>query len=375
MTKRILAGLALVSLLFSQSLSLVEAAQFRSGDVLDFANGDVLDNAYMAGNQVTIKGSQVDHDLIIAASQATIESEIKGGLVAAAGTLRLKGSVGQNARLAVGQATIEAKVGQDVVLWANQANFSKDSAISGDLIFSGNRLIIDGQVTGKVVAWCECDIQINGQIGSFEGFQVNQLSLGPQAVVEGNITYQSRQEMKVSQGASVKGSVDWQAIYGDQPGQRQILASQVFYGTLASLIFCFALAYFLGKGVDRSLIFIQRRLPLTIASGLLTLLLGPIMATALLLPSVWLGLALWLLLGLLLLSSFFMGQVVLGWWLVQWWFGRAKQSYDFDWRAPLIGALSGTICLLVPTIGPIILGVFFVIGLGSLTLSLLSLKR
>src|SRR5690606_37381608 len=74
------------------------AAEFRSGEVMNFGAGAVLNNAYVAANQLEIKGSQIERDLVAAADQATIEAEIKGGLIAAARELNLKGAVGQNAR-------------------------------------------------------------------------------------------------------------------------------------------------------------------------------------------------------------------------------------------------------------------------------------
>ncbi len=351
------------------------AAEIHSADKLDLRETDSLNNAYLVGGTITIINTPVTNDVVIFADTATIKTQISGGVIAAAREINLAGRVEHNVRMAGATVVMDAEVGQDVLLAAADARLSRDSKVAGDVLFTGSKLVINGQVAGKVVAWCECQVEINGSVGSFEGSQVSQLSFGPEAVVVGNVTYQSSQEAEIADGADIQGTVDWQPIYGDEVGQRQTLSSGLLYGALASLVFCFALAYFFKRVIDSSLSAIQSGLLQTFLTGILTIFLAPLVATFFLIPSIWLGIASWLLLLLMLLTSYFLAQIVFGWWLLQWWYGRANQGYQFDWRAPLIGVLATSICWLVPVLGPIILVIFWVISLGALSRSLLSLRN
>src|SRR5690606_13724132 len=106
----------------------------------------------------------------LAAAEASLTSEISGSLWAAGNRVELGGQVAGSARIAAAEVEVTGSVGNDVLIFAAEATIDEEAVIEGDLLFAGSRLTIEGQVHGKVLTSCDCEVVINGPIGSFEGF-------------------------------------------------------------------------------------------------------------------------------------------------------------------------------------------------------------
>jgi hypothetical protein len=144
---------------------------------------------------------------------------------------------------------------------------------------------------------------------------------------------------------------------------------------MASLVFCFALLYVAHKITNQAVIDLKSKPWLTIGWGLGAIFLFPILSFMVGLLSIWLGIAGFLLYILCLMIAYGLAEILLGWWLLQWWLGRNKETYQLDWRAVLVGVAAATLLMLVPIIGWFIMAAMVLLAMGTLGQQIWNLRQ
>jgi cytoskeletal protein CcmA (bactofilin family) len=348
----------------------LQAAQLYSGQNLDFSPSDQLNNAYIASNSVSVN-TPVGNDLVVAGASVTISKDVEHNLLAAGGTVTVNGNVGQTARIAGGTVVINGTIAQDLIVAGGEVDISSTATIKGDLVAFGGTINIQGPVEGNVIV-NGSDVLINSTIGNLKDSQMSQLTLGQKAVVNGSLNYKAPQEATKSHQAIIKGSVNYQP-YNPNQNSRQLLTLGFFYNLIASAIFALVLLFVFRKiSLQAAHDLIATPLPL-LAWGFGGLILFPVLCFLIMFLSVWLGIAGLILYLLVMFTSYFLAQLLLGYWLLRWWFGRNKETYTLDWRAAIVGVILGTILSVVPVIGWLIMAVMVVFGTGTLARQLWSL--
>jgi hypothetical protein len=344
------------------------AAEFHSGESLSFSSTDTLRDAYIAGSTVTIS-APVANDLAVAGGTVTLNSDIEKDLLASGGTITVNSKIGETARIAGGTVTINGPIGNDLIVMGGTIDLTEKATVGGDLVITGGTITINGNVTGKVII-NGGTATINSQIGSLANTHLSQsLTLGSKAVVNGNFSYEAPREASIDQAAQVKGQTDFKRGSGDNDGWLTTAnwsTTGFFYGILSSLIFGFVLLYLLHKMTRQSVEILRTQPWQSAAWGLGVMFLFPIVAAIATVLSVWLGISSFILYALVLVVGFALAQILLGWWLLQWWLGRTKEKYALDWRAVIIGVLAATILMLVPVLGWLIMSIMFILALGTL---------
>lgn len=165
------------------------------GDDLFAAGGrvrvmqDSPGDAIAAGGEVDLSG-KVAGDMVAAGGELVLRSAIEGDLYAAGGELELGGTVAGNARLAGG--TVEVGPGAD---------------IAGGLSAVGGEVTINGRV-GRYLQLAAGEARIDGRIGGEVEVTAGELEIGPNAVIEGAVTYRGPKPAVVADGAQVRGGVN-----------------------------------------------------------------------------------------------------------------------------------------------------------------------
>lgn len=351
------------------------AAEFHSGDTLTFSPTDQLKDAYIAGSTVSVS-APVSNDLAVAGGTVSVNGNVENGLLAAGGTVTVDGTIGQTARIAGGTVVVNGAINRDLVVFGGDITLSSSASVTGDLVVSGGDITINGPVTGKVII-NGGTATINSAIGSLANSHIDQLKLGPKAVVNGNLSYQAPQEARMEKGSTVKGQIDYQKPSTNQNNfwaAGSISAFGFFYGLLTSFIFCFVLLYLAHKITNQSVNLLKNQPWQTAAWGLGAIFLFPILAVILTILSVWLGIVSFILYILCLMIAFYLAQILIGWWLLQWWLGRSKENYLLDWRAVIVGVFVTTILLLVPVIGWFIALIMVILAMGTLAQQIWNLR-
>ncbi len=134
-------------------------------------SGEISDNAFLGGQKVDIGA----------------EAAIGGDLFLFA----------QNGR-------IDGHVGGDVYAFVADLNIAEGARVDGVIYGSGGALTIDGEVGGPL-KYAAGIIAINGRVRGDVDPEAGELELGPNAIIEGDLRYESAREATVDPGAQVLG--------------------------------------------------------------------------------------------------------------------------------------------------------------------------
>lgn len=126
---------------------------YLAGDNVTIKASQVIDDdVYLAGDRVTIDGT-VKGDAVLAGKQITINGTVEGDVIAAGQAVIINGTVGDDIRIA-GQVLIldnKARVGDDVIAAGASLEHKAGSAVEGNLHFYGAQALLAGSVAGNMV--------------------------------------------------------------------------------------------------------------------------------------------------------------------------------------------------------------------------------
>jgi cytoskeletal protein CcmA (bactofilin family) len=327
------------------------------------AGRSIDDDLYIAGDPVLIEGT-VNGDVYAAGSSVTIKGTVNGTVFAAAQDILISGTITGGVRVAGQTVRITSpSIGGGVSILAQTFTIDPATTINGGLNFAASSAVISGKV-GKSIAGSAEKTRVEGTLGQNANIASDNLVLGRDAAINGDLTYYGSANITREQGAVIKGQTHHHRP--SRESQREEFASAV-----TSAIWGLLAAYIVGA----LLIMLAPRLPLGVAAelterpllslgwGLLMVLLVPLVAILLLLSFIALPLA------LILITLFVLGLYLAHFWvglaIGEWIAGRA------DWKPnPYANAFAGLLCLtlieLVPVIGGSIKLFVVILGLGGL---------
>ncbi len=136
-------------------------------------SGNISDNAFLGGQKVDISA----------------DAEIGGDLFVFAQTARIDGHIGGDMYAFGGDMTISETASIDGVVYGSSAALTINGEVGGPLHYAGGVVVINGTVRGDVRLEC------------------GELELGPNALIEGELRYESAREASIDPGAQVVGGV------------------------------------------------------------------------------------------------------------------------------------------------------------------------
>jgi cytoskeletal protein CcmA (bactofilin family) len=296
--------------------------------------------------------------------------------MAAGENLVIRSNIGNTLRTAGADVVLSGKVKHDVLIAAGNARITKTASVNGDLLFFGANLIVEGSVSGKILANGE-RIYINSHVGSVDT-HARTLILGDNAVVDGTLRYASVEKATMSKNAKVHGQIYYQPVERrkEATGLAAIFSLASLYKVFLDIILSIAVIVFLPFAVKRILEVISKSPVASAGTGFIFLTLWPLLSFVLLIL-LWLGIASFLFYGLILIFSLVMSKIVIGWYILHWWYGRKdkEKSYTVDWKSGLVGSVSIYILLLLPVFGWIVGGLIYLITLGGIVKTIFSFMR
>ncbi len=178
-------GLALLLLLLAAisvgaATSEALGGKLRTGSTITVpANETVRSDLYIAGGTVRVDG-RVEGDLVVTGGTVDINGAITGDILAAGGNLTINGPTSGSIRAVGGTITVGGAAGRDVVAAGGQLTLTSSSHISGDTIFTGSQLTLDGAVDGNVLGSASTYTK-NGTVTGTENVTIQQHQRQPQA--------------------------------------------------------------------------------------------------------------------------------------------------------------------------------------------------
>jgi cytoskeletal protein CcmA (bactofilin family) len=226
--------LALVSMVLVATP--VAAGDFRGADIVSVAQDETVDDdLYVAAGTVNISGT-VAGDATVSGGTVTVAGRIEGSLNVAGGSVDVLGEVVGAVRVSGGTVRIGGSVGRDLVVFGGTATVASSATVAGDLAGGVGTLTVDGSVEGDLLVGAG-SLTINGSVDGDVNVGVTDLTLGSTAVVGGDVTYTSRNEARIADGADVGGAVERQEP-ADAPGASPIADNPIvsFIGALVGML-------------------------------------------------------------------------------------------------------------------------------------------
>jgi cytoskeletal protein CcmA (bactofilin family) len=294
-------GLISGVVLFSCSISF--ASIFIGAQSRSFLQDTLFDDdLYFAGNNIRFE-SQVSGDLVGACQEFVYAGHTRGNINWAARKITIAGPVDGSVRVFAQNIDINSPLGRNLIAFAQAINIGPAAEIAKDANLYAAQVIFEGKAAGRLTIDADL-VSISGSIGGDLRIRANDLEIKPNTVIEGNLVYKSPIEAKIPAGAVVKGEVKWTQIEKGAQTQKyhafRPITFMIFSFSILNFLFSliiFLLALILGNTALIPLMYLA-----LIASGVVILSLTKnkaIKAVAIMRARPWVSLALGLVILLL----------------------------------------------------------------------------
>lgn len=177
-------------------------------DDITVPKGKVIEKIFWAyGKDVQLNGTFED-DVIVTAQKITVNGAIKGDLIAmSTADIIINGSVEGNVRGAAGKTIlINNTIGKNITLIAKHLILAQGGSVEGSIYYIGQNMELKGNIQGEVGGASDA-VVIDGEIGEGVRLTTDLLTLGKNAVIDGDLHYDAPQKVTIQDGAVVNGGV------------------------------------------------------------------------------------------------------------------------------------------------------------------------
>lgn len=176
---------------------------------------DITGDVYLIGEEINIRGN-VTGDVFCLAQKVTIDGKVEGDIRLVAAEMELNAPC-------TGSVTA---LGNSFWLW--------QEASSKNMFLATGSAQLNGKVDGSLRGQTDT-IYINGMVSGKTDMRVNQqLSLGPRAVLQGGLTYESPTKLRKEKGAAITGEPQYKL--SKKPENSGINPTAVMISWLSALV-------------------------------------------------------------------------------------------------------------------------------------------
>lgn len=349
--------------------SVASASQsFRSGNTVTVGSEEVVDNTlWVSGRTLDIAG-QVNGDVFCVGQNVTVSGRVNGDLLCAAQTIVISGTVTGSVRSAAQTVTVSGIVARNLSAVGQSYNQGSDSDVRGDLSVAANDASVNG-IVGRDASFAAQTITLGGQIGRDVTSTVQDLKLNRGAKINGNLSYTSTNNARISSGAVVSGETV-KSLPKDKAGGKDATSAGAFgfgfalYMLAAGLLVALLLVLLFPQAIHAVTSQAVRSPWKVLLVGFVAAIAVPVIIVLLMFTVIGIPLALiiivaWILIQALagVMSAYYLGRLIL-----------RKQR-----KAPLImlvGAVLLIILYFIPVVGFIFLLLAMLMGTGMILLEL-----
>lgn len=340
-------------------------------------------NVYTSGGQVT-PSSPVKGDFTAAGGKVVVDQPVAGDASVAGGSVSVRAPVGDDVRAVGGDVSIESSVGGELFAAGANITVTSSAAISRGAKLYGSNVAMDGRVDGDLAATGQ-KVKINGEVRGNARLVAEAIELGPNARINGALSYASRSELSKAEGATISGAVTrdqdgsagsarrapegvrmWE---GSVRGPSWAASVMSFLALLAfAAIFLLIVPRFGEEAADR----IQASPWLSLAIGFGSFVAVPVLALLLFvtLLGIPLAIAVLALYPALLLAGFVVGVLLIARLLARGLRKPAPADYAKTMGYFAAGLLLTLLVAKVPLAGGVVVGLLSLAGVGACVLEL-----
>ncbi len=324
---------------------------------------------FATGGEVRLD-DEIYGDAIAAGGSVTIEATVRGDALVAGGDVTLRGTTDEDVYATGGEVQVAGHIAGSVRIAGGEIDLDRDAVIDGAVSLAGRRVTVASRI-GQYLQIAAGSVRVDGQVDGDVEVAAGELHVGPEARINGSLTFRGPHPPQVAEGAVVQGGVR----YIEEKGDRSAL--RAFFGGFALLwlvgwliVGCVALAIwpgFAASVTDTA----TRRFWLSLITGLAVLIGLPVASLMLVVSLIGIPLALLLLCAYLLILplGYIASAVAIGDTVLQ----RMRRGAEIATRHRifmLLGVLIGLYLITrVPYIGGLVACLVILVGVGSLAVA------
>ncbi|HEY4495984.1 MAG TPA: polymer-forming cytoskeletal protein [Candidatus Paceibacterota bacterium] len=363
----------LTSIIFIALLPLIAVAAYGvMAEKYILPEGKIIkENTYIVAGEAAI-GGKMNEDLTAVAGSVFLAGEILGDVILLTGETGIYGKVMGDVRSVSGKTTIGGDIGGDLAIAGSFVAVLPKAKIGGEAIIAAGEAFVDGMIA-KGITFKGRRLTIDGLVNGPVYFEGEVITLGANAVITGDLHYNSDAEIFVTSGAVVKGKQKISATikapfyWQSMPALIVGLASAAFLIKFAGVFLAALLLAGLFKKFTNSFtVEIFNHFGKSFLIGAAAAVVIPLIALILIITlfGALLGLFLLAATALLALLACFMSVIFLGSLILK----VLSKGGDLtaDWRAVLIGILVYVLLWFVPLVGLILLAIVSLASVGAL---------
>jgi cytoskeletal protein CcmA (bactofilin family) len=346
----------------------------QGGNVVILEKDQTITGDYFVGGQTVGIHGTVNGDVYVGGGNVQIDGVVNGDILAAGGTILLQGSA-RNIRVAGGNITVDTTTEGNVTVVGGNITIARGATIGGSLVMAGGQISVLGPVT-KGATLAGGQITVGNSIGS-NLLAAGNITLTPEAKVNGPFTYWSNQKATIENGATVSGSIT-QRIPPQNKQERKSsqqtaaeAASAAAFFSLMSLVTAFILGLLFVKllpiFMKQSAATILQRPWFSLGIGLITAVATPIVIFLLFVTI--LGIPLAILLGVAYGIYVYLSKIFVSFAIGMWVFEKNNARRSHPVWAVLVGLIIYEILGLIPFIGWLAKLIFWLMGMGALLIT------
>lgn len=185
----------------------VAAAEFLTGVEVHIGLDEVLnEDVYAFAGRIVVDGT-INGDLVAAGENIEVNGVVSGDLIVAARSITVTGAVEDDIRAAASTLAFHSMTGGDLITAGDVITIEAGSVIGEDLVAAANTLVTRGTVRGNLDL-STVEARIEGRVqGNVNAKVEERLILGPESLIAGELTYTSKNDVTLQQGAEVVGEV------------------------------------------------------------------------------------------------------------------------------------------------------------------------
>lgn len=360
MKRRFAVIVGLIGLFFVLSGAAVVHAQ-NVGMRVD-PNQTINGSFYGSGRDIIIQGT-INGDVYCVGQNVLITATVHGDVLCAAQQILISGVVDGSVRVAAVSATLNGTVGHSASFFGQAVTLNPSASVEQDVSLAGSAALVKGKV-GRDVISVSKNTQINGVVGRNLNMAGNELHLGQDARVVGDLTYRAPKQVIKVEGARVNGQTHYTAV----PTKR---ANTALFGVLSITVFPMLLVFGLlivalaPRAIHKFSDYPMEHLMHTVLVGILFNLALPLVVGLLVFSVVGVLTAIFVVLlwaMIVLLSGVVMAYYV-GRQIVSHVWSRQRNALVIM----LIGSLVLLLLYILPEVGILAASIAYVIGCGAVT--------
>jgi cytoskeletal protein CcmA (bactofilin family) len=344
-------------------------------------------NVYASGGSVRT-GSAIEGDFVAAGGRVVLDQPVKDDALLAGGSVDVRAPVGDDVRAAAGDVTIESSIGGELAAAGGAVTLTKGARVAGAASLAAGGITIEGKIDGPLKASGR-KIVLNGEVGGDARLLAQQIELGPNAKINGALSYASPNELQKAEGASIGGAVTRdtgrvgpRGDYGDREWSARPWGGGVgwggsVFGFLALLASAALLLLVFPVFSVRASNLVRASPWLALAAGFGTLVGAPVLAVLLFITllGIPLGIVVLALYPALLLMGYVVGVLFVGRSARTALRKNAAESF-----ASTMGYFALALLLLLllaglPFVGGLVVAAITVIGIGACVLELVGRRQ